>query len=575
MLRCMSIGLSRGLKPFLTLAPSPISAVKIRGAQTLVRLLKTAWDLAKVARGQMDVTEILGKELAGVALRPVKRLPKRAIARSLQMAQIRGKRTLLDPVIQNVEEKNGRVVRRMRVMYHDANKAKKHLDVHIGRTSLIYRVSGKPVENEIRYNYKGELTEASKKALLEHLRSEIAQNARVAQNLDHTIANAKCSWLVGEPGISGYGSGLTRQLVTEGDVELYHRRVRSSEHIYVPQLFGSQGTYLYQIYPGTDTGVPILIWGKLIPRDERYKDRLHLKLVQPEELETTYQRRIDERTNTRKYDGASTYFSSNGEGFKFFSPRYSKETGRRIEYTYKVPELCEQGHRAKPAGMGELMFWRRSGVGRLLYGATGLRGPEHLCWDYVPASEVGGILNGDSVRPREIHPEVRIYRIDRWNGIDTYSFPFFANRELQEALRAECRGAWEVVARARPVRGRVSNGWEGFVGVPEGGSVNDGLKVKWWGDEADWEVIGNDLSLSEKGNIQGVLRFRSLESGREYNLGPGQIGSFDDCMLLLDAKQDAIGLVAKVHSRQGHEGRASKLVSWHLDKGQGHAYFSP
>jgi hypothetical protein len=111
--------------------------------------------------------------------------------------------------------------------------------------------------------------------------------------------------------------------------------------------------------------------------------------------------------------------------------------------------------------------------------------------------------------------------------------------------------------------------WEGFVGVPYNSSIISGLKIKWWGDTNDWRVIANELSLSPKGNIQGTLRFRSLESGREFKLGPGSIGSFDENMRLLDMSQTAQDLVAKVQSRNGHEGRAAKLVEWHLCKGIG------
>lgn len=566
-MKTICIGLSRSLGPFMGLAPSPFFMVKHRYAKAIGTVIDAAKDAYMLFKGK-PVEDIAGRRLAGIAIRKMKKRPKMAIKKGLMMAQVNSRRTLLDPVIQEIErDANGRIVRRMRIMYHDANKAKKHLDVHIGRTSLIYKVTGKEVESKVKFNHKGQLTEDAKKALIAHVKYELSINARVAQNLDHTVTNAKCSWMAGETGISGYGSGLTRQLVLEDDVEFYHHRVRSSEHIYVPSLFGGQGTYLYQIYPGTDTGVPILIWGKLIPRDENFKDRLHLKLIQPEEFENKYKGRINESSNTRKYDGASCHFTSNGQGFKFFSPRFSSETRHRIEYTFKVPELAEVGHPARPRGMGEMLFWKRTNLGRLASRLMDWRGPEGLCWNYLSASEIGGVLNSNSVRSRDIHPEVRVYRLDRWKGINTYDLEFFANRLLQHALVYDLKGAWKVVARARPVRNRTTNSWEGFVGVPEGQSVNDGLKVKWWGDANDWEITSNELSLSEKGNIQGVIWFKSQESGREFKLGPGQIGSFDANMALMEAGDEVVGAVAKVHGRQGHEGRAAKVVEWHLDKG--------
>ena len=566
-MKWLTKGLVRAYDPFSWLAPNPLKILKPKYAKAAITVFYAIHDSLVILSGKKDAAEYIGSRLGMVGLRPLTRRIHTGMYKSLMMAQIKSNRTLLDPVIQEIErDRDGRIIRKMRIIYHDATK--KHLDVHIGRTSLIYRITGKPVEKKIRFNNKGELTQESKELLLEHLRKEIASNSRVPQNLDHTIANAKCSWMMGDPGLEGYGSGATRQMVAEDDVEFYHHRVRSSEHVYAPLLFGNQGTYLYQIYPGNDVrDTPILIWGKLNPMTLKFKDRLHLTLIQPEELEK-FQRRIDVRTNTRKYDGASCYFHSNtGQGFKFFSPRFSKETGTNVEYTFKVPELAENGHSSKPVGMGEMLFWKRTPAGILLREFSDWRGPEWLSWRYLPASEIGGILNSHQVRPRDIWPEVRVYRIDRWNGVDTYNLPFWENRNLQ-ILMTSCLNSdyWKVVSLAAPRRNSKSERWEGYVGIPQGLSVNDGLKLKFWGDTNDWEIIANELSISEKGNVQGVLWFKSLESGREFKLGPGQIGSFDQCMSLVESADKCIGMVAKVHGRQGHEGRAAKIVDWHTDK---------
>ncbi len=565
------IGLAKAYKPYSWLTPSPFKIFKPKIARVIMTTVHATVDAIKIFQGH-DIADIIGNRIAHNAMYPVTRRLRTGVHKGLMMGQVKSSRTLLDPVIQEIEkDRDGRIIRKMRIMYHDANKAKKHLDVHIGRTSLIYRITGKPVENKIRFNSKGELTQESKDALIAHLKTEIGNNSRVAQNLDHTIANAKCSWLVGEYGLgeTRYGSGLTRQLVAESDVEFYHHQVRTSEHLYAPLISGAQATYLYQIYPSNDVrDTPILIWGKLNPITLKFKDRLHLKLIQPEELEK-FQGRIDVRTNTRKYDGASCHFHSNtGQGFKFFSPRLSKETGTNVEYTFKVPELAEQGHPSKPVGMGEMLFWRRTPAGLFLKEFTDWRGPEWLTWRYLPASEIGGILNSHAVRPRDIRPELRVYRIDRWNGVDVYNMPFWENRILQIFMTSHLNSdSWKVVSLARPIRNSRTERWEGFVGVPDGMSVNDGLKLKWWGDTNDWEVIRNELSISDKGNIQGVMWFKSLESGREFKLGPGQIGSFDQCMSLVESSNKCIGMVAKVHGRQGHEGRAAKIVDWHTDKG--------
>ena len=547
------------------IAPSPLQLFKAPIAKIAISAIGAAGAAIRIIRGD-PLADALGETLGDMALRPATGRLKSGMYKSLMMAQIKGDRTLLDPAIAASErDVDGRVVRRMRIMFHDANRAGKHLDVHIGRTSLIYRITGKPVESKIKFNNKGELTQESKEALLEHLRKEIANNSRVAQNLDHTITNAKCSWMMGDLGLEGYGSGATRQMVAEDDVEFYHHRVRSSEHVYAPLLFGNQGTYLYQIYPGKDTGTPILIWGKLIPRDIKFQDRLHLTLIQPEELDK-FVSKIDPWTNTRKYDGASCHFHSDtGQGFKFFSPRFSKETGHRIEYTYKLPEMAEVGHPAKPVGMGELLFWKRTPAGILLREFSDWRGPEGICWNYLKASEIGGVLNSHHVRPRDIWPEVRVYRIDRWNGVDTYNLPFWENRNLQ-ILMTSCLNSdyWRVVSLAAP-RVNCPESWEGYVAVPEGESINNGYKLKFLADAEDWKCVGSELYLSDKGNIAGMINFIN-PAGKPMNLGPGQIGSFDSCMEIMDNPERFIGSYAKVVSRLGHSGRAAKLQMWHMDK---------
>jgi len=298
-------------------------------------------------------------------------------------------------------------------------------------------------------------------------------------------------------------------------------------------------------------------------------------MIQPEDFDK-FIGKIDPRTNTRKYDGASSYFTSNGIGIKFFSPRYSKVTGHRIKYTYKVPELCtiyKQGEWARELptltsqanGMGELLFYKRTICGKMLNTMFNIRGPENWCWNYLSAAEIGGVLNANKVRQRDILPEYRTYRVDKFSGKRTTDLPFFSNRKLQMEIATSLHKDVKVVALSSCVNKQ--SGWEGYVAVQDGASINNGLKIKWWGDTNDWKVIGNSLSLSEKGNIQGVINFESLESGKKFNLGPGQLGNFNTVMPLLNSKDAILGMVAKVQSRQGHEGRAAKFTGeWHLDK---------
>jgi len=463
---------------------------------------------------------------------------------------------------------DNRIVKKMTIVYHHANKAGKHIDVHLGHLSMVYRVSGKPFEDQIKFNSKGRLTEASKDILLNHVRSEIAKNARVPWNHDHTISNAKMDWDFDESltQVKGYGAGPTRQVIAESTVEFYHPEVTSSLHMYAPLINPNQGLYIYKIYEGKQGGTPILIWGNLIPRDEPFKDRLHLNMIQDVDYKTKFLERVDHDTITRKYDGASAYCTSSGEiekghSFKIFSPRMSKETGHRIEYTYKVPELATNGGSIKTQGMGELLFYKRTAIGHITK-YFGQRGAERICWNYLPAASIGGILNSNQTRPRNVFPEYRLYRLDKWNGQDTFDLPFHDNRLLQQQLvRTLDQSVWKIVQIVKPQR---NTNWEGLTATSKGMSINDGYKIKWHGDEIDMIIKSINLYLSDKQHIAGIISCDY--QGKEYNFGPGQIGSVDKCLDYMDNQDKYIGATVKTVGFTGHVGRAARIVDLHLDK---------
>lgn len=570
----ISKGLVKGRGGFLSFAPGPISILKPKYAKLAGRAMM-AYGLGKQLSKHKPLEDIIGQ---GIGMDLLARTGKARInkwinrtSRSLGNREFRLSWRGLNKVSRtwysdyDQSSFDDRIIRKLTVVYHDAEKAGKHIDVHLGHLSLVYRVSGKPLENEIKFNSKGELTQGAKNAILQHLRGEFRNNSRVPWNHDHSVSNAECSWL---PGTStkGYGAGVTRQVVFSDKVEFYHPSVRSSLHFYAPLFNSSQGMYIYQLYPGTEKKTPILVCGNLIPRDQNFKDRLHLKMIQDEEFDRKFVSLIDKETVTRKYDGASTYFSSNGEGFKFFSPRESKVTGHRIEYTFKVPELADKISQNELVGMGELLFWRRTSIGWLTW-ALGWRGLEFLCWKYISAAEVGGILNAAKVRKRWIFPELRTYRMDKWNGKDVSFLPFHTNRELQKRLEKEVKHPfWKMVKKGPLVK---VGSWEGLVAVPPGLSINDGIKIKWRGDLHDWQIDKVSFYLSEKQNIAGIIECTSLESGRKFNLGPGQVGTADRCMNMLENPQDWEGVVLKVSGFHAHEGRAAKVQDIHPDKGKG------
>lgn len=339
--------------------------------------------------------------------------------------------------------------------------------------------------------------------------------------------------------------------------------------MYAPKINPNQGMYLYQIYPGTKKTAPIIIWGNLIPRPVKFENRLHLKLIQPSEFITKFKKDINFNTSTRKYDGASCYFHSKpGPGIKLFSPRISKLTNYQIEYTYKACEIADQGSVHQPIGMGEILFWKYTPIGKYFNLIFNTKLPEYIGWNYLKAAEIGGILNSNSVRNRNHNVELRMYRIDEYDNIKTFNLEYNTNRALQRKIEKELNNPWiKTVSKEKAKINRTTSKWEGFVGVPNNLSINEGYKIKWVSNPDDWQITSIDLKPGNKGGIAGVVWFKSLESGKQFKLGTGSLGPIDRSLDMINDPNKYIGRVAKVISRLGHEGRAAKFAEWHDGKG--------
>lgn len=541
-----------------------IKAKWIKKTLMIIKLSSTVIPIVK-SKKTTDAGEFIGNYMASYIKTRILKRPKFNLTKLYHRSQFIKRRTTkinglgghtwINPLVDS--NINGRIIKDMIIIYHDANKAGKHLDIHIGHLSFIIKVSGKTVENDIKFNSKGVLTEASKNALMQHIRNEIFKNSRIPQNLDHSLSNAKCTWYNNDRS-NGYGSGFTRQIVSKSKVEFYHTHLTSSLHMYAPIITPHQGLYFYKIYNGK---VPISIWGRLIPRDHSFEDRLHLKLLTGMKNDKNY-------ISTRKYDGASIYFTTTGEGFKFFSPRISKITGHRIEYTYKLPELAEKGFGpiepnrvGHTTGMAEVLFYRQTFLGKCWSELFDRKGPENLCWNYLTSTEIGGILNSHSIRPLNVFPEIQIYRIDKFINSNVTNTSFLENRKLQLKL-SKINKYFNVVKIVK----KVNKKWEGLVTVHKNESVNNGYKIKERGDLYDWRIDNIKLYFSEKGNIAGIIECTSLDSGKKFNLGPNQIGNNIRCRSIIENPDEWIGLVFKVHGFNGHEGRAVKVKEIHLDK---------
>ena len=431
----------------------------------------------------------------------------------------------------------------MVIVYHDANRAGPHVDVHIGRLSLIYKV--KPdVYAQLKYNRDGYLTDNSKKILMDFVRGEIADGSRLAQNIDHTVTNAHASWTNGDREGTNYGDGFTRQIISESQVDIYKAYWDGPIEFYAPALNARQSMYLYKIYDGK---VPIVIWGNKATKHPAFTDRLHLKLeVHPDE------QKMDMSTSTLKYDGSSAYIVVGPKGTRVFSPRYSKVTGERIEYTPKLNGLSHAHSDETIIAMGEVMFKQKS-------------------WNpfaetkYLPQSQASGILNSNELVPKGYEVEVRVYRVDKVGRTNVRDLPFHENRDLQHQVAAKSE-FMKVVDYMTPEEAH-ERGFEGVVVAPYGGSVNDGYKIKYVDDALDWKIVSVDFGDGDKGGIAGVVRAESLESGKSFNLGPGQMGDHTLCRDMMQHPERYEGRVIKVESRRGHEGRAAKVVGFHDDKG--------
>lgn len=454
------------------------------------------------------------------------------------------------------EERNfidNRIVKNLTIVYHEGNRVGAHLDIHIGHLSLVYRLSGKNF-GQIKFNSEGQLTAASKELLLNHLRSELSNHSRVPQNHCHTLSNARMNWNY-NPELSkeyGYGVGPVRTIVAQSKCEIYHTAISNSLHVYAPIIDSNNGLYIYKIYPKAN----ILIAGILKSRASNFDDRLHLKME--DDLNSFYSK-VDPKTITTKYDGSSMNFSTSGEvennhSIKIYSTRKSKETNNFIEHTYKFVEFANYITAIKCIGIGEGLFYKLTPIGWITK-YFGYRGIEGVCWRYLDCASIGGVLNANSVRSRTIFPELRIYRINNFEGKNVINLPFFENRKLQILASKQMHPDIKVVqlvSKNNPKK-------EGLVGVQEGLSINEGIKFKNKADEIDMIIKSIDFYFTEKDRIAGTIKCEF--NNKIYEFGSGQFGNFDKCRELISNKQNYIERYVKTQGFNGGIARASKITS--------------
>ena len=442
---------------------------------------------------------------------------------------------------------------KMVIVYHEANKAGPHIDVHIGHVSIIYKVKPDLYEQH-KFNSDGSLTNASKAKIIEHVRSEVANGARTPQNLDHPDDQATYSWLTPEDGPDGYGSGLSRQVVSESEIDVYKAYQDGPIEFFAPAISPNHSLYLYQIYPGDEKRVPICIWGMKNHHAPQVEERLHLKMIDPADLDR-YEEKMDMSTSTAKYDGSSVYLLIDKKGTTAWSPRISKKTGERIEYTPKINGLAAVGTNGTTdtsmVVMGELMFYREG---------------KHGEKEFLDHATSGGILNSHDLLPEDVKPVVVVYRVDRVGRNKTVDMEFWEQRELANEIVSKNPEHLMLPELMSPQEAK-AQGYEGVVVCRPGEGVTTAYKTKWWTDNSDWVVDSVDFVYSDKGNVSGVVRMTDLETGKHFNMGPGQMGDRAFCEHMMVNSEDYVGTVFKVRSRHGHVGRAAKVVEIHPDKG--------
>jgi len=552
MFKNINRALYKAREVFKDIMPNPVSILTGRNQKIIKIILKAKYYnsfLKKVNNN--SISEIAGAMLAGAVIDSYKSKMKSLVLSGFNMTKKEEKYIPLNERHLFFSKrtwftKTGK--QKLVLIYHEATH--KHVDIHFENgTSLIIRVSGKPVESEIKFNKDGILTEKSKTALISHIKAEIANNSRVPQNYDHDHDEARMSWYKGDidgPESGTYGSGLTRQVISIEDIEvlkIYDGPGQNVE-IYAPSLNSNHLVYIHKLYPGDEKTAPITIFGSMTSTIEDKFGKLHLKYEKDLEL---YKSLIDPSTNTEKIDGSASAIHIGPKSTRVFSHRTSKETNKPIEYTGKLGDLIQL--KGNIDAYGEIVFEEKNIFGQ---------------WNRLPSAKISGILNSNKVLPDNIKPKLYLYRIDKYNGEVVSNLGFWENRKIQEEI-IKLHPTLDIVPLAKIEE---KKDIEGYVGVPFGKSINDGIKFKFADENQDLIIKEVNFEIGPTGKaIAGVLICEDDKTGLLYNMGSGQMGNHKFCKEIMEHPNDFIGKVFVTNGLRGTAGRALKFDHWHDDKG--------
>ena len=435
------------------------------------------------------------------------------------------------------------------VVYHDADRAGPHAEMYLydpQGSGIAHNIGVIKLAKPAKLNNAGWVTNDERERIRKLIVAKGTGRDWIAFSTDHQADEAVSQWNQRELGPEGYGAGSLRQVIHVEDVEIHSDG--STVEFVSWWLDGTRPCYVHVVFPRTnsrDSAVGVIGFRKL--SEPKLEDRLHLTFDGKDAAK--FRRNLPGGRASLKIDGASAHFVSGPEGTRYFSPRESKETGRRIEYSFKLGQLQDVKSEEPIVGMGELVFVDEHGR-------------------ELSSTEISGILNSDALPPANITPRLYVYRVDRVGRKDVLSEPYWEqNRPRCEAFAAKHR--WLAVPPEIQLDDIESTrDREGVVGVPAGCSILDGRKLKWRADERDVTVIEVDFKPGDKGGVAGVVWYEDpAQPGRRFKTASGFSREEKQDMMAHPRKYE--GRCMKISGYQGHGSRAAKFESWHLDKGTG------
>lgn len=513
--------------------------------------------------GRTAIPAIRGKFRASLA----KSAPK---SRFMTVRLLEGKRinSVNDRVRNMPDEWEGHKNVKRIIVFHDADEAGPHVEWYIEVDGQCYNIGVKRLSkdrmkkyglyddkrgSDVMYNSKGELTGVAKERLLQIVKDEFegtkGTGSWTGQSTDHTPEEARESWTNFNPKYQGkYGAGRSRNVLADDEIEVWKLGNTIEGRDYT--LSKHKDFYVHK-FKETEGGQVILRVGLKDHHDINVHDRLHLKGHIGEESYEKFVKNVgEEGIVTIKEDGASFHFKIDKHGFHAYSPRISKETGKRISYRHKLGNIRHLRAEDRYQGMGELV---------LIDKKTGKP---------IKAHETGGFLNKNAPIPDRYEPRLVIYRIDKVGRKKVINESYHDNLERIQSLTDELGDdritapvlvEWEEALQT-------SREHEGLVGIAKDSPITNGNKFKPRGDAYDWTLTEVELEPGSKGGIAGVCWFES-ESGKRYKIGASSMGNRESVLEIMNNPDKYEGRVAKVECYPGHEGRAAKFKEWHLDKG--------